>query len=191
MKKLVLSCLFGLALFNCKEKEEVSSINDMQDTIQVEEQVKQDSNISPEMAPDFSLPDREGKQKSLADFRGKFVLMDIWATWCGPCIMQIPAMKALEERYKDKNLTFLSISVDQDRDKPKWLKMIKEKQMGGTHLFAGKNSGFSEAYRVDFIPRFILIDTQGKIMIDNLPQPLDPYTEDVNPEMIQILDLIK
>lgn len=191
MKKLVLSCLFGLVLFNCKEKEEIFRLVNDQDTIQMDEKVNKDSTENAEMAPDFSLPDRHGNQKYLADFRGKFVLMDIWATWCGPCIMQIPAMKALEERYKEKNLTFLSISVDQDQDKSKWLKMIDEKQMGGIHLFAGKSSGFSEDYRVDFIPRFILIDTQGKIMINNLPQPMDPYTEDVNPEMIQILDLIK
>lgn len=140
-------------------------------------------------APDFSLSDREGRAVALSDFKGKLVYMDIWATWCGPCRQQFPALRAIEEKYKNKGIVFLSISVDPDHLKPQWEKMIDEEQLKGVQLFAGKTSGFDEAYGVEFIPRFLLISPQGDILMDQAPFPMDHQSGEINPHLEEIFQL--
>ncbi len=117
-----------------------------------------------------------GSQSSLTDFRGKYVYIDVWATWCGPCLAEIPALDELQNYYKDKNISFLSVSIDQEKDHQKWLDMIKEKDLGGNQVFADKawESEFVKAYHIDGIPRFILLDPQNKIVSADAPRPSDP-----------------
>ncbi len=119
----------------------------------------------------------KGGKISLKDFKGKYVYIDVWATWCGPCKRQIPFMKKVEEKYhKSKNIAFVSISVDKLKDKETWKKMVKEKEMTGIQLFADKsfNSDFIQNYEINSIPRFILIDPEGNIVSSNAPRPSDP-----------------
>ncbi|XCF04995.1 TlpA disulfide reductase family protein [Tamlana crocina] len=118
----------------------------------------------------------EGGTTSLDDLKGKYVYIDVWATWCGPCIMQIPALKEVEEKYHDKNIEFVSISIDKASDFDKWKIMVEEKDLKGVQLFADKDwtSSFVKDYGIQGIPRFILIDPQGNIVDTNAPRPSDP-----------------
>lgn len=128
-------------------------------------------------SPDFKATDVNGKEYTLADFRGKYVYIDIWATWCGPCRQEIPHLKALEENYRDAQITFLSLSVD--NDKAKWEKMVKEEQLSGVQLYLGTGSDFQSAYQIDGIPRFILLDKEGKIIDKDMQRPSNEYTRSI------------
>jgi thiol-disulfide isomerase/thioredoxin len=127
-------------------------------------------------SPGFNLENYNGGKTSLKSLRGKYVYIDVWATWCGPCIRQIPALKKVEEQYKGKNIAFVSMSIDKKKDKAKWRKMIKEKKLGGIQLFSENdwNSKFVRDYQITGIPRFILIDPKGNIVDADAPRPTDP-----------------
>ncbi len=122
----------------------------------------------------------KGGKKSLDSFKGKYIYIDLWATWCKPCLGEIPALKTLEKKYHGKNITFLSISMDSERTSgswenanKKWRKMVADKKLTGTHLFAGKDIDFMQDYQVTGIPRFILIDPKGNIVDASAPRPSD------------------
>ena len=88
-------------------------------------------------AADFTYPDVDGKMVSLSDFKGKVVLVDVWATWCGPCRQQIPYLKKLEEEMHGTDVVFGGVSVDESKDKQKWLDFIKTEGLKGVQLLAG------------------------------------------------------
>jgi thiol-disulfide isomerase/thioredoxin len=120
----------------------------------------------------------------LSDLKGKYVYVDVWATWCGPCKAEIPSLKALEKQYHDKNIQFVSLSIDDDRshggswDKARedWKAMIADKELSGVQLFApnGWQSPFVMDYKIKGIPRFILIDPNGNIVTPDAPRPSSP-----------------
>lgn len=114
-----------------------------------------------------------GGTTSLDDFKGKYVYIDVWATWCGPCKGEIPFLEKVAEQYHGKNIEFVSVSVDKNEDHDKWKKMIKDKQMKGVQLLADKQfkSEFVTAYLINAIPRFILIDPKGNIVEPAAPAP--------------------
>nr|WP_320120420.1 TlpA disulfide reductase family protein [uncultured Marinifilum sp.] len=112
-----------------------------------------------------------GGTSSLDDFKGKYVYIDVWATWCGPCRGEIPHLQKVEHKYHGKNIEFVSISVDQDKDK--WKKMVTDKELGGVQLIASDKQ-FTDAYAITGIPRFILIDPAGKIVSKSAPRPSNP-----------------
>jgi thiol-disulfide isomerase/thioredoxin len=124
-------------------------------------------------SPDFTYEDIDGNLVSLSDLKGKYVYIDVWATWCMPCLRQIPYLKELEEMFHDKNIEFVSISVDKERAKPTWKKVVENKELTGIQLFADKSfdSDFMNAFAVNSIPRFILIDPEGKIIDSEAPRP--------------------
>jgi thiol-disulfide isomerase/thioredoxin len=97
----------------------------------------------------------------------------VWATWCGPCLAEIPHLKKVEAKYHGKNIEFLSISVDTEKDYEKWKKMVVSKELGGIQLFADKNwtSDFIKAYGINAIPRFILIGPDGKVIKADATRP--------------------
>jgi len=115
-----------------------------------------------------------GGKTSLDDLKGKYVYIDVWATWCGPCKREIPHLQELEKKYHGKNVEFVSISVDKPGQHDAWKNMIKEKSMSGIQLFGGTDQKFSQDYQITGIPRFILIDPQGNIVEANAPRPSDP-----------------
>lgn len=125
-------------------------------------------------ASDFTYPDTEGKMVSLSSFKGKVVLIDVWATWCAPCKQQIPHLKKLEEEMKGKDIVFLCVSVDEEKDKAKWLETIKKENLGGIHLFASGWSKITQDYKIKGIPRFMLFDKKGNIVTVEAPRPSDP-----------------
>ncbi|MEZ4855842.1 MAG: TlpA disulfide reductase family protein [Gelidibacter sp.] len=124
----------------------------------------------------------KGGTTSLADLKGKYVYIDVWATWCGPCKAEIPYLKKVEEAYEGKNIQFVSISVDDERRtgggsmdvaKEKWKAMIADKELGGIQLLSDNNwnSDFVKNYKINGIPRFILLDPDGNIVSADAPRP--------------------
>ena len=126
-----------------------------------------------EQSPGFSYKDINGKTVTLADLKGKPVYIDIWATWCPPCRAELPYLKKLEEKYGDK-IHFVSISCDMD--KSKWEKMMKDQQLGGIQLHFGNDQELMQAYGVTGIPRFILLDANGKVLSPDMTRPSDAAT---------------
>ncbi len=127
-------------------------------------------------APAFNYENFAGGKTSLEDLKGKYVYIDVWATWCGPCRAEIPFLKKAEEKYHGKNIEFVSISVDVDKDHEKWKTFVKDKQLGGTQLYADKNwnSEFIKAFGINSIPRFILIDPKGNVVDADAIRPSNP-----------------
>ncbi|MFD2147124.1 TlpA family protein disulfide reductase [Mucilaginibacter antarcticus] len=129
--------------------------------------------------PLFVFDDVNNKPIALKDIlKGNYVYIDIWATWCGPCIAEIPSLKKMEEKYHDKPIKFVSISIDADKDKEKWKSFVKDKQLGGIQVYAGRNSDFVTKYNVPFIPRFILLDPNGKIVSEDAERPSNPKLQE-------------
>ena len=127
------------------------------------------------MSSPFDYLNFKGGNTKLSDFKGKYVYIDVWATWCGPCIAEIPFLKKVEEKYDGKNIAFVSISVDVQKDFEKWKKFVEDKQLGGIQLFADKNwnSDFIKSFGINSIPRFILIDPSGKVVSADAARPSD------------------
>lgn len=128
----------------------------------------------------FNYENHKGGTTSLADLKGKYVYIDMWATWCGPCKKEIPFLKEVEEKYHGKNIEFVSISVDKNKDA--WTNMVTEKELGGIQLHHGGDQEFSKAYNITGIPRFILLDPNGAIVDADAPRPsstklIDLFTE--------------
>ena len=118
------------------------------------------------------LNDKEVKYEQLP-LKGKLLFIDIWATYCPDCRKELPALETLQEDYKTEPITFVSISVD--RDKEAWKTMVKEKKLRGIHLYASPETKelFKELYDLRSIPRYMLIDEKGNIINANLPMPSD------------------
>lgn len=122
----------------------------------------------------LTFPNAEGNDISLSDFRGKVVYIDIWATWCGPCKKEMPAMKALEAEYKDnKDIVFMGISVDASKNIQKWKDFVIKEQLPGVQLFAGDMAGpaLSKPYKITGIPRFMLVGKDGSLIYMDAPRP--------------------
>lgn len=126
-------------------------------------------------ASDFTYPDVNGKQVSLSDFKGKVVLVDVWATWCGPCKAEFPALRKLHEEMHGTDVVIISVSVDEAKNRDKWLQMITDEKLGGIQLFAGSwDTKISKDYKIKGIPRFMVFNKQGKVVTDDAPRPSDP-----------------
>ena len=128
-------------------------------------------------SPDFKGQDINGKTLSLKDFNGKYLYIDVWATWCGPCKKEIPFLKELEKKFEGKNITFLSLSTDQN--KTDWENMVKSGELSGTQLLIGRGSQFQKDYNINGIPHFILLDPEGKIVNASMIRPSSPDIEKV------------
>lgn len=128
--------------------------------------------LTGEESPKFTdYENYSGGTTSLDDLKGKYVYIDVWATWCGPCKKEIPYLKKIEKAYHGKNIEFVSISLDRKKDYDKWRAMIIEKELKGIQLWAKEDNTFADAYTVTGIPRFILIDPQGRIVRADAPRP--------------------
>ncbi|GAA4282138.1 TlpA family protein disulfide reductase [Gaetbulibacter aestuarii] len=117
-----------------------------------------------------------GGTTSLDDLKGKYVYVDVWATWCGPCKREIPFLKEVEKQYHGKNIAFVSVSIDKQEDHDAWKAMVEDKDLGGIQLFADNDwkSKFVNDYKIQGIPRFILIDPEGNIVDATAPRPSNP-----------------
>ncbi|WP_298156301.1 TlpA disulfide reductase family protein [Flavobacterium sp.] len=143
------------------------------------EQQKAKEKLVGSASPSFDYVNHKGGKTKLEDFKGKYVYVDVWATWCGPCRGEIPFLKKAEEALEGKNIEFVSISIDELKNTDKWKTFVTEKALGGTQLLADKdwNSDFVRAYGIDGIPRFILIGPDGKIVNPDAPRPSSQQLE--------------
>ena len=128
-------------------------------------------------ATNFTLSDLNGKKVSLNDFKGKLIYLDFWATWCGPCMMEMPHSIELQKKFvNDKNIVFLFVSIDDDEQK--WKNVVKERNITGTHLISpGRTSAIVKTYNLESIPRHYLIGKDGMVIDTNAPGPSDKNTE--------------
>lgn len=123
-------------------------------------------------SPKFSNYENfNGGTTSLDDFKGKVTYIDIWATWCLPCRGEIPALKELEKKFHGKDVAFVSISIDQNKDE--WKEFVKSEDLKGVQLFAENafESQFIQDYGIRQIPTFIIIDKEGKIVNADARRP--------------------
>lgn len=124
-----------------------------------------------DVAPDFSLPDPSGKKVSLSSFRGKYVLVDFWASWCKPCRMENPNVVKAYQQYKNKNFTILGVSLD--KKKEAWVEAIQADGLAWNHVSDLKfwDSMVVPLFGINGIPTNFLLDPQGKIIAANLRGP--------------------
>jgi peroxiredoxin len=121
-------------------------------------------------APDFSLPDVNGKQVALSSFKGKYVLVDFWASWCGPCRAENPNVVKAFNKFQNKNFTVLGVSLDKPEGKAEWLKAIKQDDLTWTHVSDLKywESSVIPLYGFNGIPYNVLVDKDGIVIGENL-----------------------
>lgn len=156
---------YKMIKYNSTSKEFIKSAKEEYDKVKNLQKGKK--------SPLFNYEDIDGNKVALADLKGKYIYIDVWATWCKPCIAQIPDLKQLEHDYRNENIAFVSISVDKPKAKEKWKAMVKKKGLAGIQLFAdnGFDSEFIDTFGISSIPSFILIDPEGKIVQRRTSKP--------------------
>lgn len=155
---------------NTAQKDNMSQTETTTDVVAVN-QTSADGEVGLKIgqkAPDISLPDTSGNLKTLSSLRGKYVLIDFWASWCGPCRFENPNVVRLFQKYKDKEFDILSVSLDQE--KKNWLRAIEADGMEWNHVSDLKKweSSIVPVYHIDAIPMTFLLDKEGVIIGKNL-----------------------
>ncbi len=133
-------------------------------------------NLMPgKVAPDFEMFDMEGKTCRLSDLKGQYVFLDIWATWCHGCVMEIPYMEKLQEHFAgDERIKLVSISWDYTRKA--WLDFLEKRPASWPQYMVDRENMdiMQKEYRMSWIPRFLLLDPEGRIVSLNVARPSDP-----------------
>jgi len=117
-------------------------------------------------APEFTLRDLQGKRHTLSDYRGKVVVLNVWATWCYPCRMEMPSMEALHQKLKDENFVLLAVSID--RSGPDNVRRFVEKNRLTFPILLSPDGSFQNRFIIQSIPTTFVIDKKGRI-VSRLP----------------------
>lgn len=121
-------------------------------------------------APDFVLKDTEGRTVTLSDYKGTYLYIMVWATWCVPCKNELTYLNQLQKIYEGKNIRFLTIAIDEPALAQHWHDFLKEREYAGVHTMADSLGRFNENYMIISVPRFILIGPQSEIINSNAPR---------------------
>ncbi len=127
--------------------------------------------------PVFVFRDTANREMTLKQFKGKYVVIDVWASWCYPCKQEYPTLKGLAEKYKDKKIEFVSLSCD--TEKQRWLNELWWGKMSGHQWWIAGDESSMIAFRVLAVPRLILLDKKGRVMNLKLPKPSSPEFEKI------------
>ncbi|MBR1401443.1 MAG: TlpA family protein disulfide reductase [Prevotella sp.] len=133
---------------------------------------------------DFTYPDITGKMHSLSDYLGRVVVVDVWATWCAPCKAEIPHLQTLEKEFEGKDVVFISLSIDTEKEK--WSQFVKEKGLGGIQLITYNKGTIVDDYAVDAVPRFMVFSRHGKTVSTNAPRPSTPELKEMIERALKI-----
>lgn len=155
----------------CPDKE---AVNEMKNKIS--DAQKMNDNVDAVLS-EYDFITEKNESFSLSKFKGKYVFIDFWAPWCGPCVEEIPHIKQLVEKYKD--IVFVSICVWDSESN--WKNFLKENNMSWTQLYEGNNSDLTEKINVRAIPHFMILDKEGKVFKYKSNSPSDK-------ELINVLD---
>ena len=132
-------------------------------------------------APQVTLSDSEGKEHTLAEFEGKILVIDVWATWCSSCLAKMPQYMKLREEFADNAaVEFITLSIDRNKKRELWLTTLKKYSMESmTNLIVNSDeySEFEDKYNVSGVPRYIIIDKNGNIITAYAPTPGDNMRE--------------
>jgi peroxiredoxin len=141
--------------------------------ISVKSPVASPSTMVGQTAPEFSLPDYKGQMISLSSYRGKYVLVDFWASWCAPCRQENPNVVEAFAKFKNRNFTILGVSLDEQDGKEAWTKAVMQDQLTWTQVsdLKGWGSEVVSLYGIQGIPFNVLVDPQGKIIAESLRGP--------------------
>lgn len=154
-----------LAVFRreCTDKSKVEYLNEM---VRLWEKI-----LPGRPAPDFSLTDLKGNRITLKDYKGTYLYITVWATWCVPCKSELPYLDLLQKEYEGRNIKFLTVAIDAPVNRKTWVEFLKRHPHAGIHTFADAESKFNENYMIISVPRFILIGPDGNIIHSNAPRP--------------------
>jgi thiol-disulfide isomerase/thioredoxin len=138
---------------------------------------------SGDIAPDFDLKDMNGNNRKLSDFKGKIIYLHFWATWCGPCLRELPVLNKLIIDVNNDKIVFINVCLDNEINK--WKTIIKEKELLGINLICDDNWGkkLNSLYKISEIPHYAIIDDSGLIIRNNCVRP-----GNVTTEISQLLD---
>lgn len=144
----------------------------------IEELVQHWSTLLPgKPAPDFALTGLDGKKIQLGDFRGSYLYLVVWATWCVPCKSELPYLNLLEREYAGKKINILTVDIEGNADSARWSSFLEKNKYAGIHTIVGDDNKFNEKYMIVSVPRFILIGPDGTIVNSNAPRPSGPIRQ--------------
>lgn len=127
----------------------------------------------------FLYKDANGRMTAMNDFKGKWVLVDVWATWCVPCREELPYLAKLKEDLRGYNIEIIGISADQSSYEMRWKKFVDDNQLDGVQLFSGSWEDFTDYYDIPSIPRFLIFDPDGNLVTTRAPRPSSPELKEM------------
>ena len=136
----------------------------------LEEQFKERKTDVLNTYPKLSGENVKGEIINLDQYKGSWILLDVWATWCVPCCGEIPYISAMEEKFEGKNVVFLSMSVNKEQERETWIEKIEESDMKGLQLrWQQDRKELYELFGITGVPHFAIIDPEGKLILNRLP----------------------
>jgi thiol-disulfide isomerase/thioredoxin len=129
-------------------------------------------------APLFDAESLANNKMNWSDFKGKYVVVDVWATWCGPCKREDPFFERYAEMYSSDKMAFVALSIDDGENRFLWQMQAEAKSKLMVQLRATDKMAFMGKYGIESIPRYMLIDPEGRFVATNLPRPSDRLFED-------------
>ncbi len=126
---------------------------------------------------DFSYPDINDVQRKLSDYKGKVVVLDIWASWCAPCRAEFPSLRMLEEELQGKDVVFIGLSLDTKYKD--WADMVKAENLLGVQLYTNSKGVIIDDYKIQAVPQFIVFSKEGKTVIFDAPRPSSPKLKEI------------